>query len=67
MQIYDNDFHHKGLSKSHSSYFSPNPDNRSKNEVSFQKKKNREREEKHLQIRGEKLVSPNESNISFKL
>ncbi len=52
MQIYDNDFHHKGLSKSHSSYFSPNPDNRSKNEVSFQKKKNREREEKHLQIRG---------------
>lgn len=67
MQIYDKDFHHKGLSKSHSSYFSPNPDNRGKNEVSFQKKKNREREEEHLQIRGEKLVSPNESNISFKM
>lgn len=67
MQIYDNDFHHKGLSKSHSSYFSPNPDNRSKNEVSFQKRKNREREEEHLEKRGVKLESPSESDISFRV
>lgn len=67
MQIYDKDFHHKGLSKSYSSYFSANPDNRGKNEVSLQKRKIREREEEHLRKRGEKLENPTESDISFKL
>lgn len=67
MQIYNNDFHHKGLSKSYSSYFSSNPDNRSKNEVSISKRKIRERENEHLKEKGEKLESPNESDISFKL
>lgn len=67
MQIYDKDFHHKGLSKSHSSYFSENPDNRSKNEVSSFKRKIRERENEHLKEKGEKLESPNESVISFRL
>lgn len=67
MQIYDKDFHHKGLSKSHSSYFSENPDNRSKNEVSLSKRKIRERENEHLKEKGEKLESPNESVISFRL
>lgn len=67
MQIYDNNFHHKGLSKSHSSYFSANPDNRNKNEVFPEKRKIREREENHLKIRGQKLESPNESDISFKI
>ena len=67
MQLYKDGFHFKGNIKSHSSYFSSNPDNRSKNEISVQKRKNKDREEEHIKIRGEKLDSKNESDISYKI
>ena len=67
MQIYNQDFHFKGRSKSYCASFSPNPDNRSKYEISPEKRKIRDREKTHIENRGEKLENPNEATISFKL